>query len=125
MKENARFYVYDSKQEAVLEEAGGVFRTNCLDCLDRTNYFQAKLALLTVECVGREFGLGSWDLLRDMRNGQGGKFVEQFRHAWADNGDAISYHYTGTGSTHTEYLWLTQHHSRRTARVVRGSKAQV
>jgi hypothetical protein len=25
----------------------GVFRTNCLDCLDRTNFFQTKLAVIT------------------------------------------------------------------------------
>jgi hypothetical protein len=31
-------------------------------------------------------------------------FIRSFRHIWADNGDAISFHYTGTGSTHTEYL---------------------
>lgn len=30
-------------------------------------------------------------------------FIRSFRHIWADNGDAISFHYTGTGSTHTEY----------------------
>lgn len=27
----------------------GVFRTNCLDCLDRTNFFQAKLAMITFQ----------------------------------------------------------------------------
>lgn len=28
-------------------------------------------------------------------------FVVNLKNAWADNGDAISKHYTGTGSTHT------------------------
>lgn len=28
-------------------------------------------------------------------------FVIQLKNAWADNGDMISKHYTGTGSTHT------------------------
>lgn len=27
----------------------GVFRTNCLDCLDRTNFFQSKLAVVTFQ----------------------------------------------------------------------------
>jgi len=28
--------------------------------------------------------------------------MKQFKNIWADNGDAISRHYTGTGSTHSE-----------------------
>ncbi len=39
-------------------------------------------------------------------NNQDNDFIKNFRHIWADNGDAISYHYTGTGSTHTEYLCI-------------------
>ena len=30
--------------------------------------------------------------------------IKYFRNIWADNGDFISMHYTGTGSTHTEYI---------------------
>jgi hypothetical protein len=48
MKLNLRYYVYNSKTKTVLEEPSGIFRTNCLDCLDRTNFFQAKLALITL-----------------------------------------------------------------------------
>mmetsp|Transcript_12774 Transcript_12774/g.21590 ORF Transcript_12774/g.21590 Transcript_12774/m.21590 type:complete len:80 (-) Transcript_12774:1672-1911(-) len=32
-------------RQAVLRKQSGVFRTNCIDCLDRTNVTQAKLAL--------------------------------------------------------------------------------
>ena len=39
-----------------------------------------------------------------MRNNQQSSLIKKFRNIWADNGDAVSYHYTGTGSTHTEYL---------------------
>jgi hypothetical protein len=28
--------------------------------------------------------------------------IINLKHIWADNGDAISKHYTGTGSTHTK-----------------------
>ena len=28
--------------------------------------------------------------------------TKKFRSIWADNGDMISFHYTGTGSTHTD-----------------------
>lgn len=31
--------------------------------------------------------------------------LKKFNSAWADNGDKISLHYTGIGSTHTEYIF--------------------
>jgi len=43
-------------------------------------------------------------LLEEMKGDKDNVFIRKFRHIWADNGDAISYHYTGTGSTHTEYI---------------------
>lgn len=48
MKKNLCVYVLDTNNNTVLSRQMGVFRTNCLDCLDRTNFFQAKLALQTV-----------------------------------------------------------------------------
>jgi hypothetical protein len=30
-------------------------------------------------------------------------FIRDFKTLWADNGDQISFHYTGTGSTHSDY----------------------
>lgn len=34
---NFKFYVQNLKTKEVLLNQNGVFRTNCLDCLDRTN----------------------------------------------------------------------------------------
>jgi hypothetical protein len=103
MKINLRYHIYDSKKDLVLEDPTGVFRTNCLDCLDRTNFFQAKIALITLETILRQFNICSRNLLQEMKsNDEDNEFIKNFRHIWADNGDAISYHYTGTGSTHTE-----------------------
>jgi hypothetical protein len=41
-----------------------------------------------------------------MKGDKDNVFIRKFRHIWADNGDAISYQYTGTGSTHTEYVFI-------------------
>jgi hypothetical protein len=87
-----------------MSEQKGVFRTNCLDCLDRTNFFQAKLALITVESIFRQLNLSNSNLLDEMKGDKDNSFIRKFRNIWADNGDAVSYHYTGTGSTHTEYI---------------------
>jgi hypothetical protein len=37
----------------------------------------------------------------DMETDLTSDFVGKFKHCWADNGDGVSMHYTGTGSTHT------------------------
>ena len=87
-----------------MSEQKGVFRTNCLDCLDRTNFFQAKLALITIESIFRQLNISTSNLLDEMKGDKDNVFIRKFRNIWADNGDAVSYHYTGTGSTHTEYV---------------------
>lgn len=40
-----RFYVEDVERKKVIQCQKGVIRTNCLDCLDRTNFVQTKLAM--------------------------------------------------------------------------------
>lgn len=49
MKSNLKFFIYDIKNDKVIMRQQGIFRTNCLDCLDRTNFFQAKMAISTME----------------------------------------------------------------------------
>lgn len=82
----------------------GVFRTNCLDCLDRTNFFQSKLAMITFEemlsCFQIVFQQPMIKLMNDPT--EESSEIVNFRNIWANNGDQISFHYTGTGSTHTE-----------------------
>lgn len=51
IKRNLKFYMYDSKKDEVIMRQWGVFRTNCLDCLDRTNFFQTKLAIITFQDI--------------------------------------------------------------------------
>lgn len=36
-------------QQKVIKLQAGVFRTNCIDCLDRTNVTQAKISFRSVE----------------------------------------------------------------------------
>jgi synaptojanin len=48
MKENIGYYSFNSQLNKVLSQQAGVVRTNCLDCLDRTNFFMAKMAIITV-----------------------------------------------------------------------------
>ncbi|KAI7710807.1 hypothetical protein KC353_g9425 [Hortaea werneckii] len=68
----------------------GVIRTNCMDCLDRTNVVQSAIAGWALEQEVLELGL-KIDLKADPE-------TQWFNTLWADNGDAISKQYTGTSA---------------------------
>nr|XP_018906096.1 PREDICTED: synaptojanin-1 isoform X1 [Bemisia tabaci] len=80
-----------SKGFSVLSEQKGVIRTNCLDCLDRTN------------CVQTFFGL--YVLLKqlaalDLMDKQQivSRFEEVYKQMWVNNGNEVSKIYAGTGA---------------------------
>ncbi len=77
---------------SVILQQDGIFRTNCLDCLDRTNIVQTIISSLALESF----------LLQE--NGVLGSEL-QLRHStiWADNGDALSKIYAGTGALKSSY----------------------
>ncbi|EAR97726.2 endonuclease/exonuclease/phosphatase family protein (macronuclear) [Tetrahymena thermophila SB210] len=107
---NFLYYMEDISTRTVFLAQKGLFRTNCLDCLDRTNVFQSKIALdiLIVQLEGLganledEFGEDPLDHIDKSKKGQCDAFTQKFKEIWANCGDMISKHYTGTGSTHTD-----------------------
>ena len=48
MRRNLGYYMVNIDNNSTLNRQMGVFRTNCLDCLDRTNVFESKLAADTL-----------------------------------------------------------------------------
>ncbi|KAI9370004.1 SacI homology domain-containing protein [Aspergillus egyptiacus] len=76
----------------VILQQEGVFRTNCLDCLDRTNQVQTIISSMALESfLVQENGTLSSDI--DLRHST----------LWADNGDALSKIYAGTGALRSSY----------------------
>ncbi|KAB1283866.1 Synaptojanin-1 [Camelus dromedarius] len=69
----------------------GTVRTNCLDCLDRTNSVQAFLGLEMLAKQLEDLGLAEKPQLVT-------RFQEVFRSMWSVNGDSISKIYAGTGA---------------------------
>lgn len=49
------FSCYNLSSGKVIKKQTGVFRTNCLDCLDRTNYVQSRIALETLKLMLVDF----------------------------------------------------------------------
>lgn len=70
----------------------GVFRTNCLDCLDRTNLVQTIISKMALEIFLSHKGLGASQ-----------DFWVRHSSMWADNGDALSRIYAGTGALKSSF----------------------
>jgi hypothetical protein len=80
-----------------------VVRTNCMDCLDRTNVVQSMLARWTLDRMFADLGLLA----------RGAHFADEddafellFRNMWADNADVVSKSYSGTGAMKTDLTRL-------------------
>lgn len=76
-----------------------VVRTNCMDCLDRTNVVQSMLARWTLDRMFIDLGL----LSRGTRfQDEDPAFEFLFKNLWADNADVVSKSYSGTGAMKTD-----------------------
>ncbi|OBS57414.1 hypothetical protein A6R68_11460, partial [Neotoma lepida] len=83
------FFYFDGND--VRRCQSGTVRTNCLDCLDRTNSVQAFLGLEMLTKQLDALGLAEKPQLVT-------RFQEVFRSMWSVNGDSISKIYAGTGA---------------------------
>lgn len=76
-----------------------VVRTNCMDCLDRTNVVQTMLARWTLTRQLTDVGV-----LKPGESADDDKaFQDLFRNIWADNADGVSRSYSGTGALKTDF----------------------
>ena len=78
------------KDNKLVERQNGIIRTNCMDCLDRTNVVQSACGRRALEMQLKEEG---FDL-----SSQLDQTTEWFNTLWADNGDAISKQYASTAA---------------------------
>ncbi|XP_072231421.1 synaptojanin-1 isoform X1 [Leuresthes tenuis] len=88
--EDCGFFYY-SGETGIVRTQGGTIRTNCLDCLDRTNSVQAYFALEMLPKQLEQMGLTEKPQLV-------ARFQEVFRNMWSSNGDSVSKIYAGTGA---------------------------
>ncbi|KIM68900.1 hypothetical protein SCLCIDRAFT_104475 [Scleroderma citrinum Foug A] len=84
----------DALTGELITKQGGVFRTNCLDCLDRTNFVEDVLSRKALEQFLSVVHL-EWI--------HAGPLWNYHRELWAENGDALSRIYAGTGALNTSY----------------------
>ncbi|XP_076751875.1 synaptojanin isoform X2 [Xylocopa sonorina] len=85
------FSLFYAAGNTIIFEQTGTIRTNCLDCLDRTNCVQTFFAL---EILGKQLGLLKLLEKQQMVS----RFEEVFRQMWINNGNEVSKIYAGTGA---------------------------
>jgi len=76
-----------------------VVRSNCMDCLDRTNVSQAALGKWALERQLKAAGILSNKESIDAYP----EFMSIFRNVWADHGDTVSRAYAGTGALKSDF----------------------
>lgn len=86
------FYSYNPVKESTETEQIGVFRVNCLDCLDRTNLVQQLVSKDALELFLDYHDIYSSESLWTAHST-----------LWADNGDQLSQNYTGTGALKSSF----------------------
>jgi hypothetical protein len=77
-----------------------VVRTNCMDCLDRTNVVQSMLARWALNRQLTDLGVLSRG---ETFTSADADFEVLFRKLWADNADVVSTSYSGTGALKTDF----------------------
>lgn len=76
----------------------GVFRTNCIDCLDRTNVVQSVIAWKTLLSIFQQSGILTEENKYHLTD------VEFYhKQIWADNADYLSIQYTGSPALKTDF----------------------
>ncbi|KAK6459444.1 SacI homology domain-containing protein [Scheffersomyces xylosifermentans] len=96
------YFHYDLNSRAIISKQTKIVRTNCMDCLDRTNVVQSMIArwvfqnqLTKANYLSKE-NVTPWEILDPSFN----LFFQDF---WADNADAVSCAYSGTGALKTDF----------------------
>lgn len=106
INQDFKFLAMDLKSGSVFLVQNGVIRTNCLDCLDRTNFLMTKIGASLLEMQLRNMNIDFTSLfgsdfitqLDNIHSKPQHEFIINFKRLWADNGDALSKHYSGTSS---------------------------
>jgi len=92
------FSLVDRNGQILLCQKGNV-RTNCIDCLDRTNVVQSQLARFMLFQQLTTLGIIPAD--DDLNNHP--QFIEMLNFTWTDNADTMSKRYTGVGALKTDF----------------------
>ena len=112
----------------VLSEQSGVTRTNCLDCLDRTNMIQFVFSSQALTVMLEKLSFIKMGVRRRVSIPAG--MNAQFKELWIEHGNALARLYAGTGALHSTFIRnhvrsnLNNDHSAAVSTVVFNSSVQ-
>ncbi|KAJ4714067.1 Phosphoinositide phosphatase family protein [Melia azedarach] len=93
-------YLLLNEKGEKMKEQLGVVRTNCIDCLDRTNVTQSMIGRRILEIQLRRIGIfGAEETISLHTN-----FDENFKILWANHGDDVSIQYSGTPALKGDFV---------------------
>lgn len=87
----------------VREKQSGVMRTNCMDCLDRTNVVQGVFSRQIAHKQLHLLGLAPKPQGKPFEVFASRDMEQAFRNLWTDNADVLSICYTGTPALKTDF----------------------
>ncbi|AQK52988.1 Phosphoinositide phosphatase SAC6 [Zea mays] len=94
-----KYFLINDKGEKIEEQTGTV-RTNCIDCLDRTNVTQSMIGGKILESQLQRIGvLSAGDTISKHP-----AFDTNYKILWANHGDAISIQYSGTPALKGDFV---------------------
>ncbi|CAO2144014.1 unnamed protein product [Urochloa humidicola] len=94
-----KYFLLSDKGEKVELQTGTV-RTNCVDCLDRTNVTQNMIGRKLLERQLQRIGVfGATDTVSNFQD-----FDANYKVLWANHGDAISTQYSGTPALKGDFV---------------------
>ncbi|GAN04253.1 conserved hypothetical protein [Mucor ambiguus] len=90
---------YDTAEKSLKKTQTSVVRSNCMDCLDRTNVVQSTLARYVLTQQLKDLGI----LEANQKVEDQEELMNSYRNVWADNADGVSCVYSGTGALKTDF----------------------
>ncbi|KAI9314461.1 SacI homology domain-containing protein [Dichotomocladium elegans] len=121
-------YFWQAGKNTIYCKQNGVFRTNCMDCLDRTNVVQSAFGREVLNLQLMRFGIaefhdegiryyndferifnhGTWSDWREICVSISHAQLQYSIEVWANNGDMISRMYTGTSALKGDFTRYMQ-----------------
>ena len=98
-------FLIDKNLLEIIQTQKGIFRSNCIDSLDRSNVVQSVIGRYFLFIILSKIGFSNVkpsddDVFRKFQ----GSFESKFKLLWADHGDGISLAYSGTGALKSDFV---------------------
>ena len=107
------YQMSSSSEGKLISKQTAIVRTNCMDCLDRTNVVQSVLASWVLQNQLEFSDVVSHEKILESNtnekpaykswNEENPDLLFEFQNFWADNADSVSCAYSGTGALKTDF----------------------